>query len=73
MNCGLCGRRQADGLLSRGSWGHVSHEKGELHACPTCKVSEDWEQRLQTGAGGTTSTSVSAYGSGYAPPAYGRS
>ena len=23
LTCGLCGRKQADGLLSRGHWGHL--------------------------------------------------
>jgi hypothetical protein len=52
MSCSLCDRRQADGLLSRGSWGHVKHEGAELHACPTCKQSSDWEDRVRASAGG---------------------
>ena len=49
LRCGLCGRTQADGLLSRGYWGHLAVENGpELHACPTCKGGSDWEARLTT-------------------------
>jgi hypothetical protein len=47
MRCSLCDRRQADGLLSRGTWGHVHHEGTELHACPTCKQGSDWEDRVR--------------------------
>jgi hypothetical protein len=49
--CGLCGRRQADGLLSRGYWGHLTTGNGqELRACPTCKEQHtDWEARLLAG------------------------
>jgi ribosome-binding protein aMBF1 (putative translation factor) len=49
LHCGLCGRKQADGLLSRGFWGHVVVTDGAaLSACPTCKEQySDWEQRLQ--------------------------
>ena len=63
LNCGLCGRRQADGLLSRGYWGHVSLDDGSaLAACPTCKTADDWEPRLRAtlngrGSGGTSGTS----------------
>lgn len=36
--CGLCGRQQADGILSRGYWGHLELVRGDaLRACPTCK------------------------------------
>ena len=50
--CGLCGRQQADGLLSRGYWGHLATGNGqELRACPTCKEQHaDWEARLLAGA-----------------------
>jgi hypothetical protein len=50
LHCGLCGRKQADGLLSRGFWGHVVVTDGaSLTACPTCKERySDWEQRLST-------------------------
>jgi hypothetical protein len=47
--CGLCGRQQADGLLSRGYWGHLDLGPGNaLRACPTCKEQHsDWESRLR--------------------------
>jgi hypothetical protein len=50
LTCGLCGRKQADGLLSRGYWGHleiVPH--GTLRACPTCKEhhGSEWEAELR--------------------------
>ena len=49
LHCGLCGRKQADGLLSRGHWGHVEIGNGvTLRACPTCKGARaDWEERLR--------------------------
>ena len=54
LHCGLCGRKQADGLLSRGFWGHL--ELGEdraLRACPTCKEQHvDWASRLQADVAG---------------------
>ena len=48
LTCGLCGRKQADGLLSRGLWGHLeATPHGTLRACPTCKEStSDWQERL---------------------------
>jgi hypothetical protein len=47
--CGLCGRQQADGILSRGYWGHLEVTSAYvLRACPTCKEQHsDWEARLQ--------------------------
>jgi hypothetical protein len=50
--CGLCGRTQADGLLSRGYWGHLELGRGNaLRACPTCKEQHsDWETKLRAGA-----------------------
>jgi hypothetical protein len=54
LTCGLCGRKQADGLLSRGAWGH--HDAGAygtLRACPTCKAQhDDWPERLVNGLNG---------------------
>jgi len=49
LRCGLCGRQQADGLLSRGLWGHLDLGDGTtLRACPTCKEQHsDWESRLR--------------------------
>ena len=47
--CGLCGRQQAEGLLSRGYWGHLGiTTERTLRACPTCKEQHgDWEERLR--------------------------
>jgi hypothetical protein len=49
LNCGLCGRQQADGILSRGYWGHLEVTRTYvLQACPTCKEQHsDWEGRLR--------------------------
>ncbi|MGH2990544.1 MAG: hypothetical protein ACRDMY_07975 [Gaiellaceae bacterium] len=49
LYCGLCGRQQADGLLSRGYWGHLDAGNGHaLRACPTCKEQHsDWETQLR--------------------------
>ena len=49
LRCGLCGRQQADGLLSRGYWGHLDvGNSSALRACPTCKEQyADWEARLR--------------------------
>lgn len=49
LRCGLCGRQQADGLLSRGYWGHLEvAADSTLQACPTCKEQHsDWEERLR--------------------------
>lgn len=54
LTCGLCGRKQADGILSRGAWGHLDATGGPpLCACPTCKTSnDDWASRLTAGASG---------------------
>jgi hypothetical protein len=56
--CGLCGRQQADGLLSRGYWGHLEVTSTYvLRACPTCKEQHsDWESRLRA----TQSSTVEA-------------
>jgi hypothetical protein len=53
LYCGLCGRQQADGLLSRGYWGHLEMGNGHaLRACPTCKEQDsDWEAKLRASAG----------------------
>jgi hypothetical protein len=49
LHCALCGRKQADGLLSRGYWGQLDTGNGTpLRACPTCKgTHDDWEERLR--------------------------
>jgi hypothetical protein len=57
LSCGLCGRKQADGLLSRGFWGHLEQSGGDtLRACPTCKQQHtDWETRLVAAVNGSNS------------------
>ncbi len=50
LNCGLCGHKQASGLLSRAHWGHVDTAAGTLRACPKCKTESDWERRLWAAA-----------------------
>jgi hypothetical protein len=55
LTCGLCGRKQADGLLSRSLWGHLEGTPhGTLQACPTCKERHaDWRAALlHAGNGG---------------------
>lgn len=54
LTCGLCGRKQADGILSRGAWGHLDITEGStLRACPTCKLAnDDWESQLTGGTNG---------------------
>ena len=56
LHCTLCGRKQADGLLSRNAWGHLSLEDGNvLRACSSCKGQySDWDIRLRA----TVSTNV---------------
>jgi ribosome-binding protein aMBF1 (putative translation factor) len=67
MSCSLCDRRQADGLLSRGTWGHIHLEGAELHACPTCKQGSNWEDQVRA----TLSGAPSAPSEGFPPrPAY---
>jgi hypothetical protein len=53
LSCEFCGRKQADGLLSRWHWGHLDiGNGGELRACPGCKQQyPDWEERLRATAG----------------------
>ena len=49
LRCTLCGRTQADGLLSRAAWGHVVLESGRAaQACPRCKQEDNWEHRVRT-------------------------
>ncbi|HEX2045668.1 MAG TPA: hypothetical protein VHF23_08590 [Gaiellaceae bacterium] len=66
LRCGLCGRQQADGLLSRGYWGHLELGNGTaLRACPTCKEQHsDWEMRLRA-ATGAVAADESALGPSY--------
>jgi hypothetical protein len=49
LHCTLCGRKQADGLLSRNAWGHLPLEDGSvLRACSSCRGQySDWEIRLR--------------------------
>lgn len=56
LECALCGRKQAEGLLSRAAWGHVQPSEGQtLRACPPCKnAHSDWEQRLLVRVQGET-------------------
>ena len=55
LTCGLCGRKQADGILSRGLWGHVEGTHGSLQACPTCKEANlNWQERLVAAASGSS-------------------
>ncbi|MGH3032429.1 MAG: hypothetical protein ACRDNE_17035 [Gaiellaceae bacterium] len=65
LRCGLCGRQQADGLLSRGCWGHLENGDGTvLRACPTCKEQHtDWEARLRS-LGDPAALDEPAYGLG---------
>ncbi len=62
LHCGLCGRKQADGLLSRAHWGHVDGGSGQsLSACPSCKQHySDWSSRLLA-----STTGSPAYGASY--------
>jgi hypothetical protein len=64
LRCVLCGRQQADGLLSRGLWGHLELADGSaLRACPTCKgaAGDNWEASLRaTMNGGATHESSPA-------------
>ena len=57
LTCGLCGRKQTDGLLSRGYWGHIEVvPHGSLRACPTCKEGHsDWPEKLVQAANGGVS------------------
>ena len=65
LRCGLCGRQQADGLLSRGYWGHLETGNGSaLRACPTCKEQHsDWQTQL-LGSTGAAASDQPAYGIG---------
>ena len=60
LYCGLCGRQQADGLLSRGYWGHLEVTSTYvLRACPTCKEQHsDWEGRLRATQPGAADVSA---------------
>jgi hypothetical protein len=65
LHCTLCGRKQADGLLSRNAWGHLPLDSGHvLRACSTCKGQHgDWEVRLRaTVSTDSISTDQRAFG-----------
>ncbi|CAN5309588.1 hypothetical protein BH18ACT14_BH18ACT14_07780 [soil metagenome] len=49
LHCTLCGRKQADGLLSRNAWGHLPLDDGSvLRACFSCRGQySDWDVRLR--------------------------
>jgi hypothetical protein len=67
LSCGLCGRKQADGLLSRAHWGHLEvGSETALCACPSCKDRyTDWELRLRTTVTSGSGRIGSVYGSDY--------
>jgi hypothetical protein len=68
LTCGLCGRKQADGLLSRGYWGHLEGTPhGTLRACPTCKEgNSDWQSQVLAVATGGAATTYGVGQSGFA-------
>jgi hypothetical protein len=49
LHCELCGREQANGLLSGAAWGKVELSPDLiLRACPNCRSTEpDWETQLR--------------------------
>ena len=53
LTCGICGRKQADGLLSRGLWGQLEEtQHGTLRVCPACKERHaDWQSTVIEAAG----------------------
>lgn len=66
LSCGLCGRKQAEGLLSRGFWGHLELSDGNsLCACPTCKEQGNWEARLRETLTGTAPVFGGTYSTQY--------
>ena len=71
LHCGLCGRKQADGLLSRGHWGHYETSERTLRACPSCKHQyQDWTERLLAASNLAPTMAAPAYGverSGFHP------
>lgn len=65
MTCGLCGRKQAEGILSRNAWGHLEAPglATPLRACPTCKTQhDDWQGRLLSSVNGNGSAASSSMG-----------
>jgi hypothetical protein len=67
LSCGLCGRKQADGLLSRAYWGHLEvGSETTVCACPSCKEQyADWELRLRTSITSQSGRIGSVYGPNY--------
>jgi hypothetical protein len=73
LQCALCSRRQADGLISGAAWGRLRLPDGtevahpvlagtNLRACPTCiQRHPDWHDRLLAALG------ISQNGSGPPP------
>ena len=64
LTCGLCGHKQADGLLSRGYWGHFDAGPlhGTLRACPRCKERHaDWPSKLTAAANGQVGATQGSY------------
>jgi hypothetical protein len=63
LHCVICGRKQADGLISGASWGRLEVPKGaevdhpglsgsSLRACPTCiGRHSDWQDRILAALG----------------------
>ncbi|MDQ3867782.1 MAG: hypothetical protein M3304_13305 [Actinomycetota bacterium] len=74
LHCAICGRKQADGLLSRGHWGHIALADGTArHACPACKsANADWESVVVSASeGGVGAAYGTEYGvTGDRPSAY---
>jgi hypothetical protein len=66
LHCSLCGRKRADGLLSRAAWGHLQLSDGtNASACPNCREEHsDWEQRVRVAAV-TMPDSGAAFGGAY--------
>lgn len=60
MSCTLCGRKQAQGLLSHASWAIVEVSGGSSHrVCPTCREAHhDWEERVRVAVVQTENGSV---------------
>lgn len=60
LHCALCGRKQADGLLSGATWARVDandpsaqtgKNAGAVRVCPRCQNDhEDWRSRVASGA-----------------------
>lgn len=63
LRCAICGRQQADGLISGAAWGRLELPQGAeaehpalrgstLRACPTCVGSHpDWQDHVLVALG----------------------